>query len=102
MRVRTLGGLSAAGNDRASPGYNSQMRVVASDEVRTFVDENGGALYVGAHRRQCCWGAMAVLVASPRVPPNPAADFPADPGNPQVRYRAGDSTEPDELVIELK
>jgi len=78
------------------------MRVVASDEVRAFVHENGGTLYVSAHRRQCCSGAMTVLEASTRMPPNPDAYFPADPGDPQVQYRMGDSSQPDELVIELK
>ncbi len=78
------------------------MRVVVSDEVREYVEENGGVLYVSANRRQCCSGAMTVLDASTRTPANPEAYVPAEPGNPQVRYRTGDATEPDELVIEMK
>ena len=78
------------------------MRVIASDEVRSYVAENGGVLYVNAHRHRCCSGGLTVLDASTRAPADPAAYRVVDSGDFPVRFRSGASTEPDELLVELR
>ncbi len=78
------------------------MRVVASDEVRSYVEENGGVLYVSAHRRQCCSGSITVLDASTREPADASAYRTVDSGKFPVRYCTNGRTEPDELVVEMK
>jgi len=78
------------------------MRVIASDEVRSYVEQNGGVLYVSAHRAKCCSGGLTVLDASTRTPADPAVYRFVDSGDFPVRYRIGGRTEPDELVIELR
>ena len=77
------------------------MRVIASDDVRSYVEENGGVLYVSAHRHQCCSGSMTVLDASTREPADQSAYRRVDSGDFAVQYRI-DSSEPDELVVEMK
>ena len=78
------------------------MRIIVSDEVRSFVDANGGVLYVSPHRRQCCSGSLTVLDATTRTPADVSAYRRVGSGDLAVRYRTGGSTEPDELVVEMK
>jgi hypothetical protein len=78
------------------------MQVIASDEVRSYVEENGGVLYVDAHRRRCCSGAITILDASTRVPADPTAYRPVGSGELPVRLRTAGQSEPEELVVELK
>jgi len=77
------------------------VRVVASDEVRSYVEENGGVLYVSAHHHKCCSGGLTVLDASTDVPANAAAYRPVNSGTFPVRFRSSGS-EPDELLVEIK
>jgi hypothetical protein len=78
------------------------VRVVASEDVRSYVEENGGVLYVSARRHQCCSGALVLLDATTCPPPDLAAYRPVETGDFPVRYRKSGRTEPDELVIELR
>jgi hypothetical protein len=78
------------------------MRLVASEEVRSYVEANGGVLYVDARRHKCCSGPLTVLEASTREPADPAGYRAFDSGGFPVHLRTGDSDEPDELVIEMK
>ena len=49
------------------------MRVTATDEVRAYVRSHGGVLYVSAHSRKCCSGALTVLDSSTREPADEGA-----------------------------
>jgi hypothetical protein len=71
------------------------MRVIASDEVRAHVKSHGGVLYVNAHRRRCCSGALTVLDTSTREPADQARGLPGG-------LCTGGPDEPDELVIEMR
>ena len=78
------------------------MRVIASDEVRAYVTSHGGVLYVSAHRRKCCSGALTVLDTSTREPADQARYRTYDSGGFPVRLCTGGPDEPDELVIEMR
>ncbi|MGA3215526.1 MAG: hypothetical protein ABSD97_07540 [Acidimicrobiales bacterium] len=78
------------------------MRVVASDEVRAYVEANGGVLYVNARRHKCCSGALTLLETSTAEPEDPADYRAFDAGGFPLRLRTGSPDEPDELVVEMK
>jgi hypothetical protein len=78
------------------------MRVVSSEQVRSYVEAHGGVLYVNAHRRQCCSGSMTVLDSSTREPSDTTGYRAFDSGGLALRLFTGGAGEPDELVIEMK
>jgi hypothetical protein len=78
------------------------MRVIASDDVRSYVESHGGVLYVSAHRRQCCSGSTTVLDSTTLEPTDLTGFRSFDAPGWEVRLRTGGSSEPDELVVEMK
>lgn len=78
------------------------LRIIASDDVREFVRQHGGRLYVWATDHRCCRGLLTLLDADTRQPENwnersewaPAAGF-------EVYLDAGWHGRPEELVLEL-
>jgi hypothetical protein len=78
------------------------MRVIATADVRSYVETHGGVLYVNAHRRQCCSGSLTVLDSSTREPADQTGYGAADADGFLVRFRAGGDGDPEELVIEMK
>lgn len=78
------------------------MKLVASDEVRSYVEAHGGVLYVRALRHKCCSGALTTLDTSTRAPTD-ASDYRAfHSGDFPVLLRAGGLDEPEELIVEMK
>ena len=78
------------------------MRVIASDEVWAYVTSHGGVLYVNAHRRKCCSGALTVLDTSTREPADQARYRTYDSGGFPVRLCTGGQDDPAALVLELR
>ncbi|MGA3353806.1 MAG: hypothetical protein ABSD85_11560 [Acidimicrobiales bacterium] len=78
------------------------MRVVASEDVRSYVEAHGGVLYVNAHLRKCCSGSMTVLDSSTREPADTTGYRAFDSAGFPIRFFTGGADEPDELVIEMK
>ena len=78
------------------------MRVIASDDVRSYVESHGGVLYVNTHRRQCCSGSTTVLDSSTRAPADLTGYRSFEVTGWAVRLHTGGASEPDELVIEMK
>ncbi len=87
----------------ASGLYEEPIRIVAADDVRRFVRERGGRLYVWtvAHRNPRC--VITLLETATTCPPGPTIGF--------VHFGAGDFDLyldtggrgwPDLLVLELK
>ncbi|HEY0416768.1 MAG TPA: hypothetical protein VGC78_10300 [Gaiellaceae bacterium] len=76
------------------------MRVVASAAARSFIQENGGRLYVWPKASRCCGGSR--LLASPR--PSRRIEFARrrDAGELEVFMPAAIARVPDELHLELK
>lgn len=78
------------------------MKLVASDEVRSYVESHGGVLYVRVLRHKCCSGALTTLDTSTKAPPDPTAYRAFDSGDFPVFLRSGSIDEPEELVVEMK
>ncbi len=76
--------------------------MISSDEVRDYVQSRGGVLYVNAHRRQCCSGALTVLDTSTRAPADVTDYRSFDSEGFAVRFCTGGGEGPDELVIEMR
>jgi hypothetical protein len=83
--------------------YEEPIRIIASDEVRTFVRERGGRLYVWMVAHRSVRATITLLETATTCPRGPAERF--------VRFSAGDFdlyldsgryAWPDELVLELK
>ena len=78
------------------------MELVASDEVRTFVAEHGGAVYVRARSQRCCTGALTVLEASMVAPGDADAYERLEDPALAVYFRCAQARRPDQLVLKLK
>lgn len=78
------------------------MRIVATDEVCSYVQAHGGVLYVNARRHHCCSGSFTVLESSTSAPADLTQYRSFDSGCFSVSLRTGGRREPDELVIEMK
>jgi len=78
------------------------MKLVASDEVRAYVESHGGVLYVTALRHKCCSGALTTLDTSTEAPADPTGYRDFDSGEFPLRLRSGSVDEPEELVVEMK
>jgi hypothetical protein len=79
------------------------MRILASDEVRTFVREHGGRLYVWTSDHRCCTGRLTFLAAETTRPPGwKGRSEPVDAGGFELFLDAGVHGVPDELVLDLK
>jgi hypothetical protein len=77
------------------------MKVFASSDVRTFVREHGGHVYVWTDRTRCCGGAMTLLQTS-LDPPARAREFRAfRDGNLTLHLDSGRRRPPDELHLEV-
>ena len=78
------------------------MRILASDQVRTFVRERGGRLYVWTTSHRCCGGSLTFLAADTVRPPRwrQRCD-PIDAGGFDLCLDAGARRAPHELVLEV-
>jgi hypothetical protein len=77
------------------------VKVVASDEVRHYVEEHGGTLYVRSARHGCCGGGVTLLESSTQQPRDADDFLPVAADDIDVRFRC-DHGQPHELVIELR
>jgi hypothetical protein len=85
---------------RQRPG---SMNVLASGEVRAYVRERGGRLYVWTTDHRCCRGTLTLLDASTTPPERSRRRFERlDAGGFALYFAAGGRRHPDELVLELK
>ena len=75
------------------------MRLVAGPNVRDYIDEHGGAVYVWAETRGCCRGRTHVLACATDRPDR-AFELVHAAGGFQVFGSPG-LREPDELHLEL-
>ena len=78
------------------------MRLEVSDEAAAFVSENGGTVWIWAHRPPvCCNGTPARLRASTVSPTDPAGFEPIAANGVNVRFRAPGGRCPEVLEIGL-
>jgi hypothetical protein len=77
------------------------VKIVASDEVRRFIQDHGGDLYVWTKGHGCCQN-VALLDADTRRPRGwREGPRPIDAGGFRLFLRTG-ARLPDELLLELK
>lgn len=83
--------------------YEEPIRIIASDDVHTFVRQHGGRLYVWTVAHRSVRATITLLETATTCPNRPTLGF--------VRFGAGDFDLyldsgghgwPDELVLELK
>jgi hypothetical protein len=78
------------------------VEVVASESVKKYVKSRGGVVYIRAHPHHCCTG-WTTLLDSTTSPPRDLTgfvEFEAD--GIEVRFCAGSSGRPSQLLIELR
>ena len=79
------------------------MRVLASDEVRDYVREHGGRVYVWTTSHRCCSGRLTLLKADTARPPGwPERSEPLQVGGFEVFLEGGAHGSPVDLELELK
>jgi hypothetical protein len=81
---------------------HQQVRLVASDDVRSFVAAHGGAVYVKARSQRCCTGSLTVLDVTTERPSDLAGYERVEDPVIDVYLRVVQPRRPDELFIELK
>jgi len=79
------------------------MRVLASDQARTFVRQRGGRLYVWTTGHRCCSGRLALLAADTARPPGWRREFdPIDAGGFDLFLDTGAHGVPQDLMLEVQ
>jgi hypothetical protein len=78
------------------------VRVVATDEARSYVGAHGGVLYVNARRHHCCSGSFTILESSTSEPADLVQYRSFDSDGFTLYLRTAGRREPDELVIEMR
>ena len=78
------------------------VKLVASDDVRSFVAAHGGAVFVKARSQRCCAGALTVLDISTEPPVDRGTYERVEDPVIDVFLRVAQAKRPDELVIKLK
>ena len=77
------------------------MQVIASPEVRAYVHDHGGALYVSRRPAHCC-GGTTFLSATTKPPPD-LADYRELYGDGvTVFFRSATERQPERLVLALE
>jgi hypothetical protein len=75
------------------------VQVVASDELRAFVADRGGMLYVRTRTGRCCSGPLTVLDATTDTPEDLVPYRRVEGEGLVVLLRSGGRPDPDELVL---
>lgn len=79
------------------------MRIVASDQVRRFVQDHGGRLYVWTTSHRCCSSRLTLLDADTRPPRGWTQDSDRiDAGGFDLFLETGAHGLPRDLVLELR
>ena len=82
--------------------YHRDVKVVASQEAKEFVRGRGGVLYVRSSHHRCCGGALTLLDSTTEQPSDAPDFLCVGTEGIDVRFHAGTSAGPRELVIELR
>lgn len=78
------------------------MEVIVSDPATECVNAHDGAVYVRAHTHRCCSGSLTMLDVWTK-PPKGIHKFVSAPSEGiDVKFAAGFSGQPDQLLIELR
>jgi hypothetical protein len=78
------------------------VEVLVSGPAKEYVIARGGAVYVRAHSHRCCSGTLTLLDIWTKPPKDVTGFVAAASDDIEVKFSAGFSGQPHQLVIELR
>jgi hypothetical protein len=78
------------------------VRLVASDELRSHLEDHGGVLFVRTRSTRCCSGPLTMLEATTEAPADVDGYRRFENDGVVVLFRSTARPDPDELVLTLE